>query len=565
MINIDIFTELLVFLINVVGITLIISIFISKVENPVKLLFSLMTGLMFIWVDFAYFARIIDDSNLALTSIKTAWIVTPILCSLIIMFTIRFIKYQNKLKKLTPFVLFLGGILGLITGFTNLIIFEITYIKGELKIIYGEAFPIYFISVFFLVVISIYILIKRLKNNKTNNKIKLRAKYMLIGIFIFFCANTIFNLGLPAFFNIVHLYEIGDYSTVIFLSIIAYAVLKHQLFGARVILNIFAITFLGAYLLTDSLLFSQNIEMRLVKILSLLLFYFPIAFTAISSNLNDIKQKNIIKKKNKALKKSKTRYEILAREQKDIIDVMGHEIRTPLTAIVQELEIHKKITFPIWNKLEKKELNNKKFQQILSLIKETLETTDKASTHTLSLVGDMLETARLEKKRFKLNYTKFDLLYVLKETIELMKKTISDNNHININFKTQLKSLHIEADKTRIREAVIALLNNSIKYYDPNKNKTKIKLSVIKEGDKVKIIVEDNGIGIEQKNTKKLGRKFVRLNPKLNGSLKRPGGTGLGLFVVKGIIAHHKGELIIESKGLHKGAKFTLIFPIKKI
>jgi signal transduction histidine kinase len=50
----------------------------------------------------------------------------------------------------------------------------------------------------------------------------------------------------------------------------------------------------------------------------------------------------------------------------------------------------------------------------------------------------------------------------------------------------------------------------------------------------------------------------------MSGNVKRPGGTGLGLFVIKGIMQHHKGEMLIESDGIGKGSTFTLVLPLKK-
>jgi hypothetical protein len=145
-----------------------------------------------------------------------------------------------------------------------------------------------------------------------------------------------------------------------------------------------------------------------------------------------------------------------------------------------------------------------------------------------------------------------------------MSKT-EEKNVCEISFTNHsLASLMVNADKTRIREAVDALLSNAIKYRDPTKAKCLINVMLSNTQNMAKIEVIDNGIGIAKEDIAKLGKKFVRLNPKTNGTLQRPGGTGLGLFVVKGIMNFHKGDFIIESPGTGKGSTFILKFPMHK-
>jgi signal transduction histidine kinase len=256
----------------------------------------------------------------------------------------------------------------------------------------------------------------------------------------------------------------------------------------------------------------------------------------------------------------------IAQEQKDIIDVMGHEIKTPLTAIIQEIKIHSKYTLPKEKELIEEAKSSEELSKALPLLFETIKTTQRASSHASVLVTDMLETARLDKNRFELNYEQFDLVETVKLNVDLMKKTIeTEQAKYKINFEApEFKEFVVEADKTRIGQAVYAILNNAIKYRDPAKPETKIDVTLQKNGNEAIICVTDNGIGIAPEDISKLGKKFARLNSQSNGTLKRPGGTGLGLFVVKGVMDHHKGKLIIESEGVGKGSKFSLEFPISK-
>lgn len=282
------------------------------------------------------------------------------------------------------------------------------------------------------------------------------------------------------------------------------------------------------------------------------------------SVLNEIKQREQLAVAYKELDKNRQRLFDLATEQKDIIDVMGHEIRTPLTAIIQELNLQKVLMIPKKQDWLDNKINEEDRIKMLNLVFESFDTIDKSSAQAVQLVTDMLETARLDKQRFELDYSTFEIAHEIEASTQIMSKTVEEGV-CEIELINKLPAgFIIEADKTRVRESVDALINNAIKYRDQHKKKCLIKVELSKVGSNIQIDIIDNGIGIAKSDIAKLGKKFVRLNPKTNDTIKRPGGTGLGLFVVKGIMDYHKGKFVITSDGVGKGSKFTLIIPIKK-
>jgi signal transduction histidine kinase len=559
----SIIRQFIVLLINATGIALIITISISRVKPVLKLIFAGMTILMFIWVDFAYFARITDISEFALLSIRIAWAITPLLFILIYSFLVHFFDVSKKYQIGTYIFYALGLIYLYLTLFTNLFIQNITYFNGNLKIVYGNYIWFFFGIVGLFTAVCFILLIRMYRRPHISKDTKKRTRYLMLGMSFFFGMNAIFNISLPVFFSIVDQYEFGDYSTIFFLAIIAYTTVRHSLFGGRVVFTTFITSYLGSFLLANTIILSRTMEQRILSAGGFLLFM-PIGYLLVRSILKEIQYREQVEHMNKALEKSKQRYLNLAREQKDIIDVMGHEIRTPLTAIIQELNLHKHVTLPKKDDFLNGNVSKEELHSALEMIFETLETTDKASTQASFLVNDMLETARLDKKSFSLDYSKFDLVDVIKSSVDVMEKTL-DPELATIAFHTRMQKLPIEADETRIREAVYALLSNAIKYgRDPNKQKSHIDVEVKKKGTHAYVTIQDDGIGIAQEDIAKLGKKFVRLNPYMSGNVKRPGGTGLGLFVIKGIMEHHKGEMLIESDGIGKGSRFILVIPLYK-
>ena len=112
------------------------------------------------------------------------------------------------------------------------------------------------------------------------------------------------------------------------------------------------------------------------------------------------------------------------------------------------------------------------------------------------------------------------------------------------------KNILINADKARIRQVLINILNNSVKFTE----KGSITISIEKVNEKAKITVKDTGIGIQKDKISYLFNKFYTAND--YGSATS--GAGLGLNIVKTIIDMHKGEVNIESE-VNKGTTVTVI------
>ncbi len=553
------FHELAITAINIVALWLVLLVIANSKEKRVKYLFLLMTlGLIF-WVDFAYLARVVDSSDLSLIFLRIAWFVTPFFFLFIYFFSLSIFNVVEKYKVLSIFNTALTFIISILS-FTDAVIKNRIMIGGSLVIAYGNFMSLYLALGIVLMFSVLYIVINHIRN--LNRKELQFVKPFIYGLVIFYVLNAVFNITLPVFFGITRLYFLGDYSTIILVALIAYSIFRYRFLGVKMLLSSLLLSVIGMLLLLDIFVLSQNTNEQILKGIIFIFFVF-LGFYLQRSITKEVEQREKIEQINKELKKSQTRYKELAREQKDIIDVMGHEIRTPLTAIVQEINLLKSVVIPNQENFAGVDCDTNDVKEKASLVFEALDTVDMASTQAVSLVNDMLETARLDKNRFELNYEEFDVKKVVGDAVKVMSKTAGDEVGISANLPEDEEVL-IEADKVRIREALYALMSNAIKYKDPNKEETLINIDMKERDGKVIISIEDNGIGIKPRDIAKLGRKFFRLNPKLHGNLKRPGGTGLGLFVVKGIMQHHGGKLKIESEGLYKGSRFTMIFPVRK-
>ncbi len=221
--------------------------------------------------------------------------------------------------------------------------------------------------------------------------------------------------------------------------------------------------------------------------------------------------------------------------RRDFVANVSHELKTPLTSIKGFVETL------LEGALEDKE-NNRHF---LKIIQEHGERLNK-------LVDDLLSLSHLESKEILLEKGIFNLRQQVEKVIMGFKEQLKKRN-VDIKNEIPANSL-INADKDKIEGVFTNLIDNAIKF---NREKGAIRIYSQQEGDKIKIIVEDSGVGIPDKDIPRIFERFYRVDKARSAEL---GGTGLGLSIVKHIIELHKGSVGVESvEGL--GSKFWFTLP----
>lgn len=219
--------------------------------------------------------------------------------------------------------------------------------------------------------------------------------------------------------------------------------------------------------------------------------------------------------------------------QKDIIQNVSHELRTPLTMIRSYTELLQDFSGDDPQK-------RKEHLQVIS------EQTDRLE----NLVKDMIDLSKLQSKTMVFNKTEFDLSESLKG-IEANYKTRYEKDGYKFKFKIA-KNIKINADKQRIEQVVINLINNAINYSTDNKN---IQVDLQKDGENAKLEIIDHGIGIPQKDLPQIFDRHFRST----NSQQTTAGSGVGLTIVKEILDYHGYKISVKSKE-NEGSAFTVEF-----
>lgn len=224
----------------------------------------------------------------------------------------------------------------------------------------------------------------------------------------------------------------------------------------------------------------------------------------------------------------------LKKEKDDFLAYTTHEIRTPLSAVISASEI-----------LDRTKLDSSQ--------KEHLKALKSSASNILFLVNDILDLAKLEKRKITLEKIDFSLIDVIEKSISILKSKAIDNN-VEVKFIQSKKVPKlIIGDAFRFQQIIINLLDNAIKY-SPNGQAI---IELTKEDNKsLKVVVSDNGVGIQKDKLKHIFQPYAQ--EKTNTS-RQYGGTGLGLAICDLIIQLMNGKINVESDS--SGTVFSFIIP----
>lgn len=257
------------------------------------------------------------------------------------------------------------------------------------------------------------------------------------------------------------------------------------------------------------------------------------------------KLKQEVKVATQDLRKANQKLKILDKAKTEFISITSHQLRTPLTGIKGYLSMFLEGDFGALKTQQKK------------IITDVFNN----SNRLVRLINIFLNVSRIESGRLKLQKSKFNLTELINEIIRELKIEAEKKN-LKLEFSAKGgpvsggNNLDISADRDKIADVILNLVDNAIKYTE----KGNVIVSAELKNNNIKVSIKDSGIGINPEEAKILFNKFIRGRKiaEINTS-----GSGLGLFIAKKIIELHNGKIWVESKGQGKGSEFIFEIPVK--
>lgn len=221
---------------------------------------------------------------------------------------------------------------------------------------------------------------------------------------------------------------------------------------------------------------------------------------------------------------------------------MSHELRTPLNSILGFTDVMLEgIDGPLTEYME-----------------NDLRLIQKNGQHLLALINDVLDMAKIESGRMNLHPERFKLYDLIQNVINITS-ALANAKRLTLFIEPDTDtSLEITADETRIKQVLINVVNNAIKFTESGY--VSVHAACV-PGDKVLISVADSGIGIPADHLEKIFQEFSQVD---TSTTRKVGGTGLGLPISRRLVELHGGRMWAESAGIPgEGSVFYIELPIQ--
>lgn len=265
----------------------------------------------------------------------------------------------------------------------------------------------------------------------------------------------------------------------------------------------------------------------------------------IGVGLNNIKQYHDLKALSDQLKirgreiaNKNMQLEEANRLKSEFLANMSHELRTPLNAIIGFSEVLKD------------GLLGEMPEEQLDYISDIFD----SANHLLSLINDILDLSKIEAGKMELHAEQINIPELLRNSLSIVKeKAHAHRIQLGVEIADDVDVLI--ADARKFKQIIYNLVSNAVKFTPEG---GKVTLHAVRDGDRIRITVEDTGIGIAPDQLSKLFRPFEQLDGSLS---RRYEGTGLGLAMVKRLAELHGGSVSVESE-LEVGSRFTVEVPV---
>jgi PAS domain S-box-containing protein len=228
------------------------------------------------------------------------------------------------------------------------------------------------------------------------------------------------------------------------------------------------------------------------------------------------------------------------RRKDEYLAMLGHELRNPLGVISMSARL-----------LRRQGTSSPELAELRDIIDRQVE-------HMTRLLDDLLDVSRISRGQMKLNQTLCDFSSLVRQTMQDYRSKLETNN-LHLKMDIPDRRMWVMGDRTRLAQTISNILHNADKFTGAGGTIT-VALREEPATKEVILAVHDTGIGMEPKLLARVFEPFIQGD---HGIDRRPGGLGLGLPLVKGMIELHGGQVRASSDGAGRGFQITIRLPLR--
>lgn len=438
-------------------------------------------------------------------------------------------------KKRIALIAGIGLLFSVPIFFGDHVISQVIIENGKTQIITGSLFNYFGVCIFIVFAFFIYKLITGIRKAK-DKVVKIQLRFTMWGVVLFAGISVFVGFVLP-FFDILIVGPYDAQSSLFFVTLSAYAILRHKLFNLKIITTELLVSAIWMFLLIKILLSSSLTDIVVNTTLFILMLLLG---TLLMKSVNrEVSQREKIEILATDLQKANERLTELDRQKSEFVSFATHQLRAPLTAMKGYASL----------------ILEGDMGKVPDQAKEAVGRIFESTNTLTNIVDDYLNVTRIELGTMKYAFETIDLKTLIEDVIAELKPNIDKATNVKFLFGAENAGTdyRITADRDKLKQVIANLIDNSLKYTP--KGSVGVSLSFNRSKHKFVFMLKDTGIGIAPETLPHLFNKFTRAGNANKTNIK---GTGLGLFVAKEIITAHHGTIRAESEGEGKGSSFIV-------
>ncbi|MGW8185179.1 MAG: ATP-binding protein [Candidatus Moraniibacteriota bacterium] len=530
-------------------------IFLSDKKNLSSRLFFLLSISVSLWIFFTMMDwwSVNPDIVEIFTKLSVVGVIIP---AIFLYFSSVFPDGKNiSVKKailiflpLLPFVLSAG------TGF------NVKYIDSstpDCESVVGLLY--YLMPVVFLMYCSLsgVVLINKFKDG--SDQLRKQIILILFGFVIFVTWATATNVIAPLF-GLDELSLFAPIGALVFMSFVAFAIIKYQFLSIKVLLTQALV--IGLIIIAGSeLLFAEN-TVNKILILVTVITIIGFGYMLVKSVKMEVQKSEELEIANKEISERKDQLQKIS----DHLAIANDKLKELDTAKTEFVSIvaHQLQGPPTTVKGYSMLLSEGSYGEMNAEQKDVLQKIFNANEQQIEFVNDLLSVSRLESGRVMFDFDNCQVQEICQEVVDNLFIKAKDKGLYLELIKSDELIPEVEIDRAKIKEAITNLVDNAVKYTKRGGVNISLQICSLKNdkclpNNHLRITVSDTGIGIPADEMPRMFSKFSR-----GKDVKRlnAGGTGLGLYVVKMIVEGNHGQVWVDSDGDGKGSRFIVELPI---
>lgn len=441
---------------------------------------------------------------------------------------------ERPISFLLRFIIFLPSALFLVLYFFTDAIIAGSYTQGGVRgFQYGDFRHLFDLHLWVIFALAFKELLVKYKTAPRSD-LKLHTLFIILGTYSVLAVAAVTNIFAPLL-SVYGLIWVGPSATIIWISIVTFAVIRHQIFNLKIIATQLLIFILWTFLLIRTLLSINSAEVVVNGLLCAVVVL--LGLFLIRSVKEEVRSRERTERMAKDLKKANIRLRELDRQKSEFVSIASHQLKSPLTVIQGYASM----------------LSDGSFGKIPEKAREAATRITQSGHSMVDVVEDFLDITRIEQGRMHYDLVRTEIGDIMRGVLDEMQQTFRDAG-LALHSSLPASPVFVMGDAGKLRQVIVNLLDNAIKYTKGGV----VDVGLAIAGEQAVISVRDTGIGIPKEFIPELFGKFSRAE---NGVKMHANGAGIGLFIVKEIVKAHGGRIWAESEGEGKGSTFFVELP----